>query len=235
MDQEHSEQDRESIQDYAGLIARSWSPDDVRFRLSEHQITMLGQFLALLNHWNRVHSLTAIEEPQSQVVRHILDALVVWPRIAARLSSASVRVADVGSGMGVPGVVLAIVLPQCRFDLIERQQKKASFLRHVIARLDLTDRVRVLDQDVAKVRVDEGYDLIVCRAFSALTDFLAITYGLSKPSTLWAAMTGKKNSGESTRLTMKNNSGDFVVDAIDPLLVAGLNAQRHLIWVRRSA
>ncbi len=233
MDQEHSEQDRESIQDYAGLIARSWSPDDVRFRLSEHQITMLGQFLALLNHWNRVHSLTAIEEPQSQVVRHILDALVVWPRIAARLSSASVRVADVGSGMGVPGVVLAIVLPQCRFDLIERQQKKASFLRHVIARLDLTDRVRVLDQDVAKVTVDEGYDLIVCRAFSALADFLGLTYRLSKPSTLWAAMIGRNQFSEQTLVNMNSNVGNLIVESVEPVLVPGLNAQRHLTWVKR--
>ena len=233
MDQEHSEQDRESIQDYAGLIARSWSPDDVRFRLSEHQITMLGQFLALLNHWNRVHSLTAIEEPQSQVVRHILDALVVWPRIAARLSSASIRVADVGSGMGVPGVVLAIVLPQCRFDLIERQQKKASFLRHVVFRLGLTDRVRVLDQDVMKVTVDEGYDLIVCRAFSALADFLNVTYRLSKPSTLWAAMIGKNQISEQALVNMNSNVGNLIVESVEPVVVPGLNAKRHLTWVKR--
>jgi len=231
--QEHCEHGGGSIQDVAGLIARSWSPDDVRFRLSDHQIMMLGQFLTLLNHWNRVHSLTAIEEPRSQVVRHILDALVVWPRITARLSTPSARVADVGSGMGVPGVVLAIVLPQSRFDLIERQQKKASFLRHVISRLGLTDRVRVLDQDVAKVTVDEGYDLIVCRAFSALADFLNVTYRLSKPSTLWAAMMGRNQISEQTFVNMNSNVENLIVESVEPVAVPGLNAQRHLTWVKR--
>ena len=229
----HSEHGGKPAQDYADLIARSWSPEDVRFQLTDHQITMLGQFLALLNQWNRVHSLTAIEEPQSQVVRHILDALVVWPRIAARMSTSFSRVADIGSGMGVPGIVLAIVLPQCRFDLIERQQKKASYLRHVVFRLGLTDRVRVLDQDVVKVTVDEGYDLIVCRAFSALADFLNVTYRLSKPSTLWAAMIGKNQISEQALVNMNSNVGNLIVESVEPVVVPGLNAKRHLTWVKR--
>ncbi|MEN9759205.1 MAG: hypothetical protein RL676_354 [Pseudomonadota bacterium] len=227
----------ESAEAFFTLISDGWHPPADDYRLSDEQIQHLCSFLLQLNRWNQVHSLTAILDPEQQVIRHILDALAVWPQIDRRLRASRLgnRVADVGSGMGVPGVVLAIVMPEFEFHLIERQQKKASFLRHVAARLGHAVQIRVVDQDVTRMRVDEGYDLIVCRAFSGLHEFLSLTHHLSKPGTLWAAMTGRdKKSEESlSKMIIKNNH--LEIEPAVPIEVKGLMADRHLVWVKRTS
>lgn len=227
-----------SAEQFFSLISEGWKPKSPEYGLSEHQIHQLSSFLVQLNRWNQVHSLTAILEPKQQVIRHIFDALAIWPELERGLEgrlAAGGRVADVGSGMGVPGVVLAIVMPEFQFDLIERQQKKASFLRHVVARLGYADQIRVLDLDVTRIAAEEGYDLIVCRAFSGLQEFLTLTHHLSKPGTLWAAMTGRAEKSEESlsKMTIKNN--ELVLSPAIPIAVEGLVAERHLVWVKRPA
>lgn len=216
--------------DVADQIGRFWSQPE--FLLTDSEKRQLGDYLELLNKWNRVHSLTAIEDPSEQVRRHVLDGLSIWPEIAARFGrNASIRVADVGSGMGVPGLVLAIVMPNIQMDLIERNQKKAAFLRHVCSRLGLAGRTRVVEQDVSAITPNPEYDLITSRAFAALPTFLELTSGISGPNTLWAAMLGRQK--ESDRILIKNNKKikDLIVQRLVKIDTPGVDKERHLAWV----
>lgn len=223
-----------------GLIERGWSLKG--YPLTPEQSAGLANFLVLLNHWNRVHSLTAIEKIEDQVSKHVLDALAAWPLIIQGFDGKEpALVADIGSGMGVPGIVWALVMPQSQFDLIERQQKKAAFLTHVIARLGLQKRVRVVCQDVRQHRPVAPYDLIVSRAFAALGDFVQFSINLSGPATKWVAMTGKSLPMKTISDSERTQSEKFLSDmpeglAIirsDVVKVPSLDAERHLVWVGR--
>jgi 16S rRNA (guanine527-N7)-methyltransferase len=238
--------------------AETLSQEDIRQSVEAGLLTLgheftdqerqqLAHYLFLLNRWNRVHSLTAIDDLDGQVRRHLLDALAVVPEVAQRVGQIdrnsdqerqhAPRIADIGSGMGVPGIVWAIVMPQFRFDLIERQSKKAAFLRQVSASLGLSNRVRVVEQDVTKIRGEPGYDLITSRAFAALPDFIEMTYGISAPNTLWAALMGqlKEEICEQTLLKMNNKINNVEVDKISYVSVPELNEARHLVWLRRRS
>lgn len=224
-----------SLQDLAAKIRGAWQPPSPEFELTELQCEALAEYLRLLNHWNRVHSLTAIEDLDQQIRRHLIDGLSVWPEIIKKFGqNPEIRVADVGSGMGVPGVLWAIVMQKSEFDLIERQQKKAAFLRHVAGRLGLSSRLRVVAQDVRAHRAEPRYDLITSRAFAALPDFLSVTQSIAGPGTRWAAMVGRLNPevSEPKLIKINNKDGGFVVDEIIPITVPGLAEDRHLIWAR---
>lgn len=224
-----------SAESASALIARLWTPQSKEFELSREQLSCLEDYLGLLDRWNRVHSLTSVQGLENQARIHILDALAVWPQIIERFGpNPSIRVADVGSGMGVPGIVWAIVMPRSRFDLIERQQKKASFLRHAASRLGLGDRVRVLACDVGQASAEPRYDLISSRAFAALPEFLAVTDAIASSDTLWAAMLGKKEVSDRTLLKMSKTGRDFLIETVSQLTVPGLQADRHLAWIRRA-
>lgn len=218
------------------LISQAWQPPSSKFVLTNQQIDSLALYLEILNHWNRIHSLTAIESLQDQIDRHLMDALAIWPELFSKMGAAF-QAADVGCGMGVPGVVLAVVMPQSRFDLIERQQKKTAFLRHVTARLGISDRVRVLEQDVRQVRVERPYDLLTSRAFASLQDFIGLSYGLSGPGTRWAAMTGRldANISKDTLIKMNSKNADVIIEGVVRIRVPGVDEERHLIWARRRA
>ncbi len=209
------------------------------FSLTDPQVQDLVEYLLLLTRWNKVHSLTAIVSGPQQVQRHLLDALVVWPELARRFGAQpGFRIADIGSGMGVPGIVLAIVMPQSEFVLVERQQKKVAFLRHVVGRLGLSKRVFVASQDVRNLVADRPFDLITSRAFAALPEFVRLTKHLSGPGTCWAAMVGKapseKEVSEHLLLIMNKEIGELSLEEVVPLQVPGLTETRHLVWIRRS-
>lgn len=225
------------------LIRQQWV--DQRVSLDDAQLTGMAHFLSLLNQWNRVHSLTAIEGVEEQVAKHLLDALAACPLILEGFGGHPPgRVADIGSGMGVPGLIWAMVMTQSRFDLIERQQKKSAFLTHVVGRLGLQDRVQVVCQDVRRYRPLAPYDLIVSRAFAALGDFVQFSINLSGPSTKWVAMTGKSSrqenkTGSEHTHTQSAHSADglpegFSIIRTDRVHVPGLQADRHLVWVEKK-
>lgn len=205
--------------------------------VTDEQKQNLFDYLDLLNHWNRVHSLTAIESAEDQVKKHLLDALCAWAAVDERYGrNRTLSVADIGSGMGVPGIVWAIVMPESRFDLIERQGKKAAFLTHVAGRLGLSARVRVLASDVRDVKPLSPYDLIVSRAFAVLDEFVRCSQHLAGLSTEWAAMMGKPpqnmNKETSEDLLLKKMGKKII--QIRPISVPGLLAVRSLVWVGQA-
>lgn len=179
-------------------------------------------YLQLMSKWNRVYNLTALRNPHEWVTHHLLDSLSVLPHIRGSM------VADVGSGAGLPGLVLAIVKPDCQLISIEAVDKKAAFQRQVAAELALAN-VRIEGRRVEEVALEQGVDTVVSRAFSSLADFVNLTRHLLKPDGRWTAMKGKQPLEEIAALP-----ADVVVREVIALQVPGLNAERCVIQIERT-
>lgn len=196
----------------------------------------LLDYLALLAKWNGVYNLTAIRDPEQMLTRHLLDSLAIVAPLAGTLPQRDGvpggRVVDVGSGAGLPGVVLAIAWPQVEVLLVEPVGKKAAFLRQCQSDLALAnlrvaaDRVEALDDALRQ----PPPDLIVCRAFASLAEYLAAVERLAGPATTVAAMKGVLPTAEIAALPSA-----WIVAAALPVHVPGLSADRHLLLLRRDA
>jgi len=195
----------------------------------------LLDYLALLVKWGRVYNLTAIRDPLAMLRQHLFDSLSIVGPLAARLPTrpgARWRVVDVGSGAGLPGIVLALAWPQAEVLLVEPVGKKAAFLRQCQAELALANievsasRVEALAAGDAEPRPD----LIVCRAFASLADFAEAIERIAGPDTLVAAMKGALPLDELAALP----PGWSVIETL-PLRVPELDAARHLVLMRRHA
>ena len=199
--------------------------------LPDSAIGKLLDYLALLAKWNAVYNLTAVREPRAMLIQHLLDSLAIVTPLASRARAPLTCVVDVGSGGGLPGIVLAIVWPDTRIHLIEPVGKKAAFLRQCALELALAHveihATRVEDLDSAATIAP---DLIVCRAFASLADFVAGIGALAGPTTIVAAMKGVVPRDEIAAL------GDgWSVAEILPLEVPLLDAERHLLLLERRA
>ncbi|MCC4114461.1 16S rRNA (guanine(527)-N(7))-methyltransferase RsmG [Aromatoleum toluclasticum] len=180
-------------------------------------------FAALLAKWNKVYNLTSIRDAGQMLTHHLLDSLAVLPQLAG-----IERLADVGSGGGLPGIPLAIATQALAITSIETVNKKASFQQQAKIELGLAN-FDVLNERVENVRPDALFDAIISRAFSELADFVGLTQHLLRPGGRFLAMKGVYPHDEIARLP-----ADFrVVEAV-PLTVPGLGAERHLIIVEKS-
>ncbi|HTR09208.1 MAG TPA: 16S rRNA (guanine(527)-N(7))-methyltransferase RsmG [Paraburkholderia sp.] len=194
--------------------------------LSEHQHEQLLDYVALLAKWNAVYNLTAIRDPRQMLIQHILDSLSILPHLPAR---AEATVLDVGSGGGLPGIVLAIARPDWEITLNDIVQKKSAFQSQVKAQLGLTN-LSVVTGRVESLRpgveVPKKFDLIVSRAFADLADFVTLARHLvADGGAIWA-MKGVRPEGEIERLP----AGAKTLNTIR-LRVPMLDAERHLIEV----
>ena len=187
--------------------------------------TRLLQYLALIRKWNQVHNLTAVREPEAMLVRHLLDSLAALPHMTGP------RLADVGSGAGLPGIPLALARPEWHVTLIEINHKKAAFLRQAQIELNLKN-VEVTAERVENFHPAEGFDVVISRAFSDLTDFASLAGHLCAPRSgggRLAAMKGVYPHEELAQLPAQ-----FMVEKILPLAVPGLEAERHLVLIKRA-
>lgn len=163
-------------------------------------IEKLGLYLALLLDANERFNLTAITDPNEAWLRHILDSLTLVPLILGLEESQPRRIIDVGSGGGLPGIPLAIVMPEIEFTLLEATGKKARFLDEVTSRIGLPnvrvicDRAETIGQDHKHHR--EQYDLVIARAVGRLPVLLELTVPLAKVGGFVLAMKGQKASEE---------------------------------------
>jgi 16S rRNA (guanine527-N7)-methyltransferase len=180
--------------------------------------TQLLDYLALLARWNRTYNLSAVREPADMLVRHVFDSLAVLPHVRGP------RVADIGSGPGLPGIVLAIADPTLRLLLVDSNGKMARFQREAIRALGLPQRCEVVQARAESLQDAEGFDTITSRAFASLADFAQAARGLARPDTRWLAMKGRAPDEEIAALP-----AGFRVEAVVPLTVPGLAAQRHAI------
>jgi 16S rRNA (guanine527-N7)-methyltransferase len=175
-------------------------------------------YMALLHKWNKVYNLTAVREPSEMVTLHLLDSLSVSPFIKAR------NLLDVGSGAGLPGIVMAIIKPDLQVTTIDTVQKKAIFMRQVKGELGL-ENLDVVHARVESYQPKQKFEMIISRAFSELALFLKLTKHLLAENGAWLAMKGQMPNAELEILDVKSKK-------IIQLNVAGLQAERHLVVLK---
>jgi 16S rRNA (guanine527-N7)-methyltransferase len=196
--------------------------------LDQQQQQQLLAYLALLAKWNRTYNLTSIREPAQMMTHHLLDSLAVVPAFAA-----AEHVLDVGSGGGLPGVILAIwagkAKPAMRVSMIDTVHKKTAFLTQVKAELSLGN-VSIHTARVEQLQVAQKFDVITSRAFAELADFINWSAHLLADNGQFIALKGIQPDEEIARLP-----AGWQVTEVRPLKVPGMDAERHLIFIKRSA
>ena len=206
--------DRESLRQRlcAGISELGLALDDAA-------IERLLAYVELLERWNAAYNLTAVRDPADMVTRHLIDSLA----IARHVQGATL--ADLGSGAGLPGIPLAIAAPEREILLVDSNGKKARFLREAVRRLGLA-RVRVAESRVENV--EGSFDCITARAFASLAEMLGWGGHLLAPDGIWLALKGRFPLDELAAVP-----AEFVVDDVVALRVPGLDAERHLVVIKR--
>ena len=191
---------------------------------ADAELARLLAYRDLIARWNRVYNLTAVRGPADMRVQHLHDSLSVVGPLRRHTGGRAVRLLDVGSGAGLPGVVLAISCPEVDVHCVDTVAKKADFIRQVALTLKLPN----LHAHHARVEALEAgaFDVITSRAFASLADFVALTRGLLAEGGVWMALKGVRPQAEIDALQ------GIDVFHVEPLAVPGLEAQRCLVWMR---
>ncbi|MDR3411468.1 MAG: 16S rRNA (guanine(527)-N(7))-methyltransferase RsmG [Formivibrio sp.] len=195
--------------------------DELPLALAPAQQEKLLAFVALLAKWNKTYSLTAIREPERMVAHHLLDSLVPL----SHLHGEKLRVLDVGSGFGTPGIPLAIARPDWQLVLLDSNHKKTTFLRQALLELQLPN-VTIVTERVENYRPADLFHIITSRAFAELTEFVRLTRHLLAPGGQWAALKGVYPFEEIALLP-----AEVKMVAVEKLKVPGIEAERHLVHV----
>ncbi len=185
--------------------------------LSQSQLDTLLEFVALLLRWNRVYNLTAARSAEQVVIRHVLDSLSVhaWANAGPAL--------DVGSGAGLPGLVLAVARPELQFVLLDSNRKKARFCRQAVMELAL-ENVDVVCERLARHRPPQTYARILSRALGPVQDYLPDFRRLSAAHGQVLAMMGKRPDMAHAGVAPLRECAKVL-----PLAVPGLDAERNLL------
>lgn len=191
----------------------------------DHATDLLLAYLALLQRWNTTYNLTAVRDPRDMLTQHLVDCLAVVAPLRRERAPGGKRILDVGSGGGLPGVVLSIMRPEDTVTCIDTVGKKAAFIRQVALEL----RLRNLTAEHARVEQWRGapFDIVTSRAFASLSDFVHLTERHLAPGAVWMAMKGKRPDDEIAALP-----AHIDVFHVEPLTVPGLAADRCLVWMR---
>jgi len=185
---------------------------------AQHQLLA---FRDLLLKWNRTYNLTALRDPEQAISHHLLDSLAILPHVGPG------SLLDVGSGGGLPGIPLAIARPELAVSMVDTVQKKATFLQQAAIELGLKN----VSAHHARVEEMSGqYAQISSRAFAEIGLFISLTRHLLAPGGRWLAMKGVRPDAELQALP-----ADVTVEAIIPLAVPGLDAERHLIILKAGS
>lgn len=194
--------------------------------LSSANIGDLELFLQEMGRWNRVHNLTAIEGEKNSVRLHLIDSITVLPVMRQFLVQESPKIADLGSGGGLPAIPIAILQPGWHVTLIEAIRKKTAFLQHVRGKLGLKN-IQVLSERVEAVANSQPgqFDAVISRAFTNLAHFLELSLPLLKPDGLVFAMKAKRANEELQEVCMD----DWRLVADEPLQIPNLAVERRLL------
>jgi 16S rRNA (guanine527-N7)-methyltransferase len=197
---------------------------EMRLDVSPAQQNQLMDYLGLMFKWNAVYNLTSLRDPMQMVTHHLLDSLAAVP---AFLDAKNVL--DVGSGGGLPGIVLAIVRPDVKISMIDTVHKKTAFLTQVKAELNLSN-VTVYTMRVEQLQVSDKFDVITSRAFADLSDFVNWSSHLLAEGGRYIALKGVAPKEEQERVP-----AEWKVAKVEPLQVPRLGAERHLVFIEKSA
>lgn len=197
--------------------------------LSEAQAEQLLAYGALILKWNKVYNLTALRDPGSVLTHHLLDSLAVVAPLQRQLAKhawAKVRLLDVGSGAGLPGVVIAVLCPAIDVTCLDAVAKKVAFVQQCAAELKLPN-LRGLHARIESL--DGAYEVIGSRAFASLADFVTGSAQVLAPDGVWMAMKGKAPDDEVAELPANAN-----VFHVEQLRVPGLDAERCIVWMQKA-
>ena len=199
----------------------------LQLELNEAQAGQLLDYLELLQKWNRVYNLTAVRDPQEMLTHHLLDSLAAVRPLQRHVEQNGARtLLDVGSGGGLPGVVFAICCPELQVSCVDTVGKKAAFIQQVAAGLRLSN-LRGIHARVEKLT--DTYDVVSSRAFATLKDFTDWSEQALTNDGVWLAMKGKEPVDEMAQL-----SAGVEVFHVEQLTVPMLDAQRCIVWIRKS-
>lgn len=194
--------------------------------VSASQVDALHRYLDLLQRWNATYNLTAVRDREAMLTQHLADCLAVVPALQGRAQAG--RLLDVGSGGGLPGVVLATLLPVWQVTCADAVAKKMAFVRQVAGSLPLPN-LRAEHTRIETLKAPP-FDVITSRAFASLAEFVSLTRHLLAPGGAWMAMKGRVPDDEIAALPAGVHV--FHVEQLD---VPGLDAQRCLVWMREQA
>ena len=204
---------------------------DLSLDLSDVQITHLLDYLELIQKWTKVYNLTSVRDPAEMLTHHLLDSLAVIAPLRRQLSGLTsdgsarpIKLLDVGSGAGLPGIVIAICCPGVAVDCVDTVAKKAAFIRQVAATLRLPN-LRGLHARVESLT--DQYEVISSRAFASLLDFTNWSVAALAEQGVWMAMKGKHPADEIAVLPV-----GVEVFHVEQLAVPGLDAERCIVWLR---
>ena len=197
--------------------------------LSPAQLDLLQRYLALVQKWNKVYNLTALRDPADMLTHHLFDSLSVVAPLQRQLQALGLqggaRLLDVGSGAGLPGVVMAICCPGLSVACVDTVGKKAAFVQQVALELRLPN-LRGVHARVESLT--EQFDVVSSRAFASLVDFTTWSRAALAPHGVWLAMKGKHPADEIAALPT-----DVAVFHVEQLHVPALDAERCIVWVNR--
>jgi len=222
---------------------------DLALELDGKQLAQLLDYLDLIQKWNKVYNLTAVHNLADILARHLLDSLaVILPlrALVTRLdfelaatpgktlaqfrpgasSVSGMRLLDVGSGAGLPGVVIAICNPNITVHCVDAVAKKVAFINQVAANLKLPN---LLGLHARVESLSEKYSVISSRALATLADFVSWSAASLAEQGVWLAMKGKYPANEIAALP-----GDVAVFHVEQLTVPGLEAERCIVWMRKT-
>jgi len=194
--------------------------------LDASALDRLQAYLALLQRWNATYNLTAVRDPALMLTHHLADCLAIVPSLRRHVGEGAAQLLDVGSGGGLPGAVVAIVMPHVHVTCVDAVAKKAAFVRQVASELGQGN----LAAEHGRVENGAGrFDVIASRAFASLTDFCRLTTSRLRDGGVWVAMKGRVPDDELR--TLQKDVDVFHVEQLD---VPFLDAQRCLVWMRRQ-
>ena len=216
---------------HALLPALQKGLDGLGLAASPEQQSQLLAYLDLIAKWTKVYNLTAVRDAQEMLTHHLLDSLAVIGPLRRELANlvlpeghAPMRLLDVGSGAGLPGIVIAITCPDVSVTCVDTVAKKAAFIQQVAATLKLPN-LKGLHSRVESLT--EPYDVVSSRAFASLIDFTSWSKSALATHGVWMAMKGKHPDQELAALPESTH-----VFHVEQLQVPGLDAERCIVWMR---
>ncbi len=190
---------------------------------TEAQVDQLARYADLLQRWNATYNLTALRSPAEVLSHHLADCLAVIGPLLRHAPGG--RLLDVGSGGGLPGVVIAVMAPGWDVTCVDTVGKKAAFIRQAAGALGLTN-LHAAHARVEQLKADP-FDVVTARAFASLADFTRLTAARLAPAGVWMAMKGRDPADERAALP-----ADVEVFHVEQLQVPGLDAERCVVWMR---
>ncbi len=195
---------------------------DAGISLTDHQKTLLVAYVDMLHKWNKAYNLTSVRDPNEMLVRHILDSIVVAPYLQGQ------RFIDVGTGPGLPGIPLAIVLPDAHFTLLDSLGKRVRFLRQVQHELKL-ENITPVQSRVEAYPSEPPFDGVISRAFASLNDMVSWCHHLPGEKGRFYALKGQLPGDEIASLP-----DNFSVESVEKLRVPQLAGERYLVMMKSN-